>query len=592
MRTPESLIIPALITSELGRRLAKRVKSNTLYRWRITGASASGFIIAPRDLRPANPNNALEYYGGHFSFADVQMSTGGDSPFTLKTPNDEWFESLHRFGWLRHLQAADTELARANAAALVTDWINIWGNKLSSSAWRTDIAAPRLIAWLCHSPMLIKNAAEADYRQLLKSCSRHVRFLQNNAPHIQDGLPRLQASIALTYAALSLNGREKGLKSASRELDRELERQILPDGGHVSRNPSILLVILSDLLPLVQALKKQGSSPSSIMLSSIDRIVGAIYFFRHTTGELGQFNGTGATDIELLTTLLRYNNKPGSVLSQAPHSGYERLHAGDTVVLIDTGRPFSRSTARHAMAGTLSFELSSGSTRFIANCGVPDNEQKKYAPYTRATAAHSTVSINDRSSSRFAPDSPLHNLLPSPIVTGPKTVSSTRNNNSEFMSVTASHDGYQSSLGVVHERELHLSIDGSVLNGCDTFKHDGNEPLQSLKTAIRFHLPANISATPLSSGHSILIAGPHNEAWTFTCIDAPILLEESMQFSGPGQPRKSQQIVIYSTVEERPSLRWTFELRGGKTPERKNRQKSTAKSSDPDLLDTLNISAS
>ena len=39
----------------------------------------------------------------------------------------------------------------------------------------------------------------------------------------------------------------------TRRLVDELERQILPDGGHISRNPGALIELLLDLLPLRQA---------------------------------------------------------------------------------------------------------------------------------------------------------------------------------------------------------------------------------------------------------------------------------------------------------------------------------------------------
>ncbi|NLH82532.1 MAG: hypothetical protein GX458_17050, partial [Phyllobacteriaceae bacterium] len=37
----------------------------------------------------------------------------------------EWARVLHGFGWLRHLRAADSAVARGNARALVDDWLRI-----------------------------------------------------------------------------------------------------------------------------------------------------------------------------------------------------------------------------------------------------------------------------------------------------------------------------------------------------------------------------------------------------------------------------------------------------------------------------------
>ena len=54
---------------------------------------------------------------------------------------------------------------------------------------------------------------------------------------------------------------------------------------------------------------------------------------------------------------------------QAPHSGFQRLQAGQSLVLVDTGKPPPHGFDEEAHAGTLSFELSQGRERIIVNCG-------------------------------------------------------------------------------------------------------------------------------------------------------------------------------------------------------------------------------
>lgn len=585
MRVPDSLLIPALISSEIWRRFARRVRSGPLYRWRFAGTTPSGLVMAPQDLRPADPQRAVEFYSGQFSFGDESIITGGDTPFAVTAPSTEWFTQLHGFRWLRHHRAVNTDLSHANANAMVTDWIELWGHQLNSQAWRSDIVASRIVAWFCHAPLLVKSASADDYRLMLKSLARQTRYLQHNVPHMRDGYPRLQATIALAYASLCLAGREKSIKSVARDLDRELDRQILPDGGHISRNPVILLEILTELLPLKQAYDKQGQRPSKNLISAVDRMMSALRFFRHSNGDLAQFNGTGYTPNALLATILRYDSAKGPPQQSAPHSGFQRLAGDKTVVLVDTGKPTSRAAARRSLAGTLSFEMSCGQTRFISNCGVPSATFQLYAPFARATAAHSTVTVNDTSSSQFSRDTGIYRLLPSPLIRSPERVSVERVDEEAFSGIIASHDGYQKQFGLDHSRELFLSTDGNTINGQDTLAA-GQEALpEETIAAIRFHLPAMISVSKLSSGHSIMIAAPNNDAWVFTCLDAPIVLEESIQFSGPGQPRKSEQIVIYFHPAERNTIKWVLERRITSTSE--NRKNSRAKVEAPDLLDAL-----
>ena len=97
--------------------------------------------------------------------------------------------------------------------------------------------------------------------------------------------------IALAAAALSMADQPRFLKQATRWLDLELVRQILPDGGHVSRNPGAILEILVDLLPLRQAFTARGMQPSRILLSAIDRMMPMLRFFRQGDGSFAHFNG-------------------------------------------------------------------------------------------------------------------------------------------------------------------------------------------------------------------------------------------------------------------------------------------------------------
>ncbi|MCP5815729.1 hypothetical protein NL365_27490, partial [Klebsiella pneumoniae] len=78
-------------------------------------------------------------------------------------------------------------------------------------------------------------------------------------------------------------------------LDLELERQILPDGGHVSRNPRVNLDLLLDLLPLRQTYINLGHDVPAKLIPTIDRMYPALRFFRHQDGDLALFNGATST---------------------------------------------------------------------------------------------------------------------------------------------------------------------------------------------------------------------------------------------------------------------------------------------------------
>ena len=94
-------------------------------------------LIAPQDLRTADATQASEVYSGRFAFAGKVVICDGRSVFDVTPPSAEWAAELLGFGWLRHLRAAETAIARANARALVDEWIGLQGG-WHPLGWRTD----------------------------------------------------------------------------------------------------------------------------------------------------------------------------------------------------------------------------------------------------------------------------------------------------------------------------------------------------------------------------------------------------------------------------------------------------------------------
>src|SRR5260370_21960890 len=100
-----------------------RLNAHPFVRWRFASAGTDRLLIAPQDLRTADPTRASEIYAGRFAFAGKIVVCDGRSPFEMDPPSDEWADMLLGFGWLRHLRAADSGITRAHARALVAEWI-------------------------------------------------------------------------------------------------------------------------------------------------------------------------------------------------------------------------------------------------------------------------------------------------------------------------------------------------------------------------------------------------------------------------------------------------------------------------------------
>ena len=531
----------------------------------LAGARATGLIIAPHDLRTSDATFADDIYAGLFVFAGRSLSVSGRSPFDYDPPSPEWAEVLYGFGWLRHLRAADTALARANARAFVSDFLAGRGDP--ELARPVPIAARRLISFLCQSPLVLEGADHAFYQAFLRAIGREARGLERALRRGTSRSSRLLAAVALCYAGLCCSGIEPILRRATRVLTRELDRQILPDGGHRSRNPRFAVELLLDLLPLRQSFLSRSIDPPEALLRAVDRMLPMLRMLRAGDAALRHFNGMGTTEADHLTTLLIYDGTMIEAMRHAPFSGYERLEGGGLVLVADVGGPPRHSFSTQACAGTLSFEITSGLQRLVVNCGAPSTgtEQRRLS---RSTAAHSTATVAGVSSSRFL--DPREGWLGRRLIarwlmarwgpialSGPGPVTIERRSEPEAVSLTGRHDGYAHAFGVIHERRWSLRPDGSRVEGVDAFLREGRAGGRAREVAIRFHLHPTVSVRGAGENR-IELTTPLGGVWHFSAEGAEAAIEDSVFFAGVAGARRTRQIALHLTVGETTRVTWQF----------------------------------
>lgn len=516
-------------------------------------------LIAPHDLRITDATRAAEIYSGRFVFAGKIVTCYGRSVFDLAPPSEDWEVTLLGFGWLRHLRAADSAITRANARALLDDWLS-GARRKNPLGRRPDVLARRVISFLSQAPLVLNDADSRFYRRFLRHLTREIRYLRYTMLDIPDGVARLQVLIALCYASLCLANQAKHIRGATRRLSDELQRQILPDGGHISRNPGALIELLLDLLPLRQTFAARNIAPPPALLNAIDRVMPMMRFFRHGDGSFALFNGMSATPSSVVASLLAYDDAHGTPMAHMPHTGYQRLDAGPTTVIVDTGPPPPSHVSHEAHAGCLAFELSSGTNRIVINCGIPATGREGWRGFARSTAAHSTLTYNETSSCQFVELSAVKRLLQgAPVVAGPKHVESYREATADGMVLVASHDGYLKPFNVTHHRVLTLSPDGTRLDGEDTLaKAHGAAFRGADDYALRFHLHPAIKASRLSDGHGVMLVLPTREVWTFEAPDERVELEDSVFLAGFDGPRRTSQIVIRQQARQAATIHWSF----------------------------------
>ena len=551
-------LLPELFRAA-ARRLATPLRiwwrSNWLYRRTLRGPLADHIVFHPWDAAPRRLEEADLLLRGRFRFHGVQLDVpDGVSVFDLAPPSPDWQAALHGFHWLPALSNAGGDNARRLATNLVGQWIKRHG-AYSEPAWLPHIMADRLAALFSHGRLVIQSSDMMWRSRLFVSLREQCKILERISAEAPDGLPRLQTAAVLALSGLCLDDSAKRREAGLRRLEEEIERQVLPDGGHISRSPEALLDAYRHIVSVMECLSAVGEEPPHVLRNAHDRMAPMLRFFRHGDGALALFQGGSEGDARMIAGLLARDEVRGQPFQHARHSGYQRLAAGRTLCILDCGRIAPGAFALDAHAGTNAIELSSGNNRIVVNCGTGGLTNPSWNWALRATAAHSTLTLSDTSSAQILAAGAARNLLGPRLVGGPQEVSSRRTETAQGWRVEATHDAYLAQFGVRHERQITLSPQGLMLTGCDRLV--GDLP-KGLNFAVRFHIHPDIRVSRLEGG-GILLKLANGEGWRFRAGGGTLEVEESVYLGGAAV-RRSEQLVINGKTTSAPAeIAWVFE---------------------------------
>lgn len=479
-----------------------------------------------------------------------------NNPWSATGVSDAWLSALHGFGWLADLAAENSDGSARRAVGLTMDWID-HNYDWAPHGWNAATIGARLSSWLMHFQTFFASTDEIVQRRVRKSIQRQANHLERVAPFEADGAARLVALQGFVLSALCLPSLRRNLDRAGALLAAELDRQVLPDGGHLERSPMVLVSVLRLAIECRDAYRiAQLEMPEGIQ-NAIDRMAPMVRFLRHGDGGLAQFNDTNegrASELDLILSLAEVDSAPAP---RAPQTGFDRLAAGKTVVLFDSGTPPGPGLDRHGHAGALSLEVSHGKERIIVNCGAAASDDEEWREAQRSTPAHSTLTLSLTNSSA---------LTDKGFGARRARVTAEREEADGNILLTASHDGYGKPFNFLHRRRLYLNADGFDLRGEDVLTPvDPRQPVTPRRFEIRFHLYPGIKASLLANQSAALLRLPSGKGWRFRTSGAAIRLEDSIYMGNRGEPRRTLQIVLTGeTGEGERSVKWALQKEGDK----------------------------
>lgn len=523
--------------------------SKVVDRWKLAGTISEKLIMAPIDVWKGSAEKARWLiHGGIFTLEGDRLELH-NANWNPEGVDDTWIKYIHGFEWIRDLKTLGGDKGRMAARAMLENWMEQHPHP-DETNWRADILGLRLSNWLSSFPFFGESALPEFQENFYISLARQVRHLSRSMPGSLSGIPLLHAIRGLAYAGLAMEGREQLLEQALNLLHKEIGRQILSDGGHVSRSPQQLLEAIVVLIDIRTALRQGGYPCPERIQHALDRAVPALRFFRHTDRGLALFNGSQEGHEELMKQVLLQSGSRAKTLNSLPHTGYERLSLGRGLIIMDTGAApkWPHDTTSHA--APLAFEMSYGRERIIVNCGShPTNAD--WQDMLRFTAAHSTLTIDDRNACEIHKDGSLSRK--------PKKVSCDREDKIDVVLCDASHDGYIPVNGITHRRRLYYADQGNDLRGEDTLTCTTGIT-KSHQIAVRFHLHPKVAVSLVKEDQEAILQLPGGTGWRFSASGATLDLEESIYLGEGIRPRKSQQLVIMADMDaDTLQIKWALQ---------------------------------
>ncbi len=555
----------AHLMTRMRSRLQSLAYSSSLYQLMISGPVPKVLVTIPNDPWPGSATAGQSIIDGRFQFAG-QNHPSFPPEWHPGDAKPSWMEMVHSFIWLRDLRAVGGDAARRMARSLLDNWLDQYAD-WAPEVWEPALVADR-ITHLVGMHDFFLASADSSYRARVFECIvRQLKHLQRILPgalagilqidheansNVQlpaatplQGVDLLRAVRGLVFAGVALPDGEKALGLALSIAPALIRSAMTADGAARERSPAAQLELLSCLIDIRQALKAGGLALPPELPAAIDKAASALKFYRHGDGGLSLFNGANEGSVLMIDAALNLADSKSRAQKALAHAGFERVHAGRMLLVMDVGAGPAQGLDKHAHAGLGSFELSVGRERLIVNCGSSHTKAAdEWHHALAATAAHSTLSINATNSSELLKYGGLGRRA--------NVLEEKRFAQAGAQHVAIAHDGYMH-LNARHQRMIAVRDDGEDVSGQDII----NGP-EGLRFDLRFHLHPLVQVSLIQNNAAALLRLPSGAGFRLRVEMGTLELSESLYF-GLAHPRRTQQLVLSGlTLPSETRINWAI----------------------------------
>jgi len=212
--------------------------------------------------------------------------------WNLKDMSQLWRFNLHYFDWAREnlesiLNNSKSSYENYPLGLLIDDWINF--NKLGKGdGWHSYTTSLRIRNWI----IIFRSNSDLITLKNIDSLWLQICWLYSNKEYYLGGNHFIENLISLIIGSLQFEGYKPSeiYRNSMRDLEFELNKQILDDGGHEERSAAYHLLILERLVELGLFIEKIGGQRPEWLLNNILRMTNWALSIRLQNGGYPTFN--------------------------------------------------------------------------------------------------------------------------------------------------------------------------------------------------------------------------------------------------------------------------------------------------------------
>ncbi len=468
-----------------------------------------------------------------------------ESIWENKNIDEKNFKKLNSFYWLFSI---DLKSSSHLTHSIIEKWIDKFGN-LNSKNWQVDILSKRIIAWISNSKLTYDGSSSLYKEKFDYQIYKQINHLINEINRSENVSDKMLGCSAIILVGLSYHNEkylEYGLSLLKRIIGISFDNDYFPKSRSIRQMTFYLKYFV-----LIRELLKESLNEIPHYLDEIIFYLGKSYSLLINKKQSFLFNGNHVSNSEDFEKYLNLNKyKFRSDNNQA--GGYAVLKNKDCAMCMDIGNSPSKKFSENYQSGALSFEFFYKNQKLISNCGYFQDYNSKLNKVSKSTAAHSTLNLDNSSSTTFLSKQGGRSFLKNNVkITSTKIVSEKK-----FWSIQASHDGYQKQLGITHNRKIDINLEKLEILGIDKLlKKNSNK---TIPFDVRFHFVPGIKLTKTQDNKSVLIE-MENSGWKFFTNSGSISIESGIYLGNKNRTEQNQNICISGLCDaEDQIIEWKF----------------------------------